>query len=168
MTFAVFMQSAPADCSEWVGNSSNIVVFSDASARTFTSWFGMARPQHYVIDKRGTFTLVDPNDGDCGQCGSWDDATYSAAIKSALSPTSPPPPASYPSPRTGNPAPPIAEEDDGGGGGGGASNALSSTASSPSPPSLSSSSRVGTAASFRWFLLLPAWVAATVVVELYR
>lgn len=82
--FAVFLQSG-TDCAGWVDNSDNIVVFSDASDLKFSAWFGMARPQHYVIDKSGTFTYIDPDNSNCGQCGSWDDDVYDAQIKAALS-----------------------------------------------------------------------------------
>ena len=81
----MFLQSG-SDCAGWVENSANVVVFTDAPDQKFTSWFGMARPQHYVIDKAGKFTYMDPDTarGDCGQCGSWDDAVYTAQIKAAL------------------------------------------------------------------------------------
>lgn len=83
----MFLQSK-TDCADWVDDSANMVVFSDTSDLKFSAWFGMARPQHYVIDKRGTFTYVDPDNSDCGQCGSWDDDVYAARIEEALSSSS--------------------------------------------------------------------------------
>lgn len=68
-------------CASWVDSSEDVVVLDDSAEQHFQTWFGMVRPQFFVVDSATeTFVDVRPSTS-CGQCGSWDDAYYEGVLR---------------------------------------------------------------------------------------